>query len=75
MFRSSRAARASAVASARSWWLGPPTEWMYRLEGRPILKDDWATRPVNPLSGEDRRILPHRLLQTLMYRDAPLSGG
>lgn len=55
-------------------WLGPPTEWMYHLEGRPILKDDWATSPANPLSGEDRRILPHRLLQTLMYRDAPLRG-
>lgn len=21
-------------------WLGPPTEWMYHLEGRPILRDD-----------------------------------
>lgn len=55
-------------------WLGPPTEWMYHLEGRAILKEDWAASTVNPLSGPYRRILPHQLLSALMYRDAPLRG-
>jgi monoamine oxidase len=54
--------------------LGPPTDWMYHIKGQPILKDDWRSSPLNPLSGEDRSILPHQLLQTLMYRDAPLRG-
>lgn len=55
-------------------WLGPPTDWMYHLDGRAILKDEWASSPTNPLSGDDRSILPQNLLSTLMYRDAPLRG-
>jgi len=55
-------------------WLAPPTAWMYHIGGRSIVQSDWASSLVNPLSGEDRKILPHRLLQTLMYRDAPLRG-
>lgn len=55
-------------------WLAPPTDWMYHLGGKVVLKDDWAASAANPLSGDDRKILPHRLLQTLMYRDAPARG-
>ncbi len=55
-------------------WLAPPTDWMYHLGGKAILKNDWATSRSNPLSGDDRTILPQYLLQTLMYRDAPLRG-
>jgi monoamine oxidase len=55
-------------------WLAPPSDWMYHIGGKAILKDDWASSPLNPLQGDDRRILPHQLLQTLMYRDAPLRG-
>jgi len=54
--------------------LGPPSDWMYHLGGESILKDDWQASRQNPLSDADRSILPHRLLQTLMYRDAPLRG-
>lgn len=53
--------------------LAPP-DWLYHLGGKYILKDEWQASSVNPLSGDDRRILPHQLLQTLMYRDAPLRG-
>ncbi len=55
-------------------WLGPPTDWMYHLGGVPIIKDDWAGSRQNPLSGDDRRILPHRWLQTVFHRDSPLRG-
>jgi monoamine oxidase len=55
-------------------WLAPPSDWMYHIAGRAVLGDEWPSSPVNPLSGDDRRILPHRLLQTLMYRDAPIRG-
>lgn len=54
--------------------LGPPGDWLYYLGGKNILKDDWQSSAMNPLSGDDRRILPHQLLQTLMFRDAPLQG-
>ncbi|MCU0758073.1 MAG: FAD-dependent oxidoreductase [Steroidobacteraceae bacterium] len=54
--------------------LAPPTDWMYHIGGQAIRKDEWPTHRANPLSGDDRRILPHQLLQTLMYRDAPLRG-
>jgi len=53
-------------------WLAPPAGWMYHIAGQRVLKDEWAASAVNPLSGEDRKILPERLLSTLMYRDAPI---
>lgn len=55
-------------------FLGPPGDWMYYLGGKAILKEDWPSSPVNPLSGDDRKIPPQNLLSTLMYRDAPLRG-
>jgi len=51
-----------------------PSDWVYHLGGKYILNDEWQASPANPLSGDDRRILPQQLLQTLMYRDAPLRG-
>ena len=54
--------------------LAPPGDWAYYLGGKFILKDEWQSSTMNPLSGDDRKILPHQLLQTLMYRDAPLRG-
>ncbi len=53
--------------------LAPP-DWVYHLGGKYILTDEWQASSANPLSGDDRKILPHQLLQTLMYRDAPLRG-
>lgn len=54
--------------------LAPPGDWLYHLRGNPILKGDWPSSNANPLSGADRKLLPHQLLSTLMYRDAPLRG-
>jgi len=54
--------------------LAPPGDWMYHLGGKPILKNDWPSSAANPLSGEDRKLLPEQLLSRLMYRDAPLRG-
>ena len=54
--------------------LAPPGDWLYHLGGKVLLKEDWQASTANPLSGDDRSILPHQLLQTLMYRDAPLRG-
>ncbi|MBK6599868.1 MAG: FAD-dependent oxidoreductase [Proteobacteria bacterium] len=54
--------------------LAPPGDWSYYLGGKTILKEDWSSSKANPLSGADRKLLPHQLLSTLMYRDAPLRG-
>jgi monoamine oxidase len=54
--------------------LGPPGDWMYHLGGEAIVASDWETSRQNPLSGDDRKIRPELLLQTLMYRDAPIRG-
>lgn len=55
-------------------WLGPPTKWIYHLKGQLISADDWPSSPVNPFSGEDRKILPHRALMHIVNRDSPLKG-
>lgn len=47
---------------------------MYHLGGEAIVGSDWVASRQNPLSGDDRKIRPEQLLQTLMYRDAPLRG-
>lgn len=47
--------------------------WMYHVRGKLVLKDDWPSSNVNPLSGEDRKILPHELLGR-MFDDSPLRG-
>lgn len=54
---------------------GPLTRnpWMYHVKGKWVLKEDWPTSDVNPLSGDDRKILPHQLLGK-MFRDSPLNG-
>lgn len=52
---------------------GPLSEkpWIYRIRGKWVLREDWPTSDVNPLSGEERAILPHQLLGR-MFRDSPL---
>jgi len=47
--------------------------WAYYVGGKWVLKDDWPSSNVNPLSGEDRKILPHQLLGK-MFEDSPLRG-
>ena len=52
---------------------GPLSEkpWIYRIRGKWVLQEDWPTSDVNPLSGEERKILPQHLLGR-MFRDSPL---
>lgn len=45
--------------------------WAYRIRGKWVLQEDWPTSDVNPLSGEERKILPQHLLGR-MFRDSPL---
>ncbi len=47
--------------------------WVYHVRGKWVLKDDWQSSDVNPLSGDDRRILPHQLLGK-MFENSPLHG-
>jgi len=54
--------------------LGPRAGWMYRIRETDILAQQWESHRLNPLSGEDRRLLPNELLATLSHRRNPLSG-
>ncbi|MDX2142796.1 MAG: FAD-dependent oxidoreductase [Rhodospirillaceae bacterium] len=54
--------------------LGPPGSWMYRLRGENILAEQWPAHKLNPLSGDDRKLLPNTLLATLSNRNNPLGG-
>lgn len=49
-------------------------EWCYRIRGEYILAPDWESHPLNPTEGDDRRILPHRMLFELSHKNNPLSG-
>ena len=49
-------------------------EWCYRIRGEYILASDWESHPLNPTEGDDRRILPHRMLFELSHKNNPLSG-
>ena len=48
--------------------------WSYNIKGQHITKDNWESHPLNPLTGEDRKLLPHRFLWTLSDRNNPLDG-
>lgn len=48
--------------------------WYYNIAGQTIRSEEWPEHPANPLSGEDREVLPHRMLWTLSHRNNPLSG-
>lgn len=54
---------------------GPLTgkPWVYGVRGKWVTKDDWPSSSVNPLSGEDRKILPNQLLGK-MFQHSPLEG-
>jgi monoamine oxidase len=52
--------------------LGPPGSWMYTIRGQNILAKDWEGHKLNPLTGEDRKLLPNTLLATLSNRNNPL---
>ena len=48
--------------------------WSYHIKGQHITKDDWATHSLNPMEGDDRELLPHRMLWTLSDKNNPLDG-
>ncbi len=51
---------------------GPNRPWLYNLKGEYITAANWESHKMNPLEGEDRKLLPHRYLSTLSHRDNPL---
>ncbi len=54
--------------------LGAASGKYYRIRGQNIQADEWPDHELNPLSGDDRKILPDRMLFTLSHRNNPLSG-
>ncbi|MEM1230392.1 MAG: NAD(P)/FAD-dependent oxidoreductase [Pseudomonadota bacterium] len=53
--------------------LGSSAEKYFRIRGTDLRKDDWASSKLNPLSGEDREVLPDRMLFSLSHKNNPLS--
>jgi monoamine oxidase len=47
--------------------------WLYHVRGKTVTKEDWPTSSVNPMSGVDRKILPHQMLNR-MFSNSPLTG-
>jgi monoamine oxidase len=54
--------------------LGSSAEKYYRIRGQNFRGDEWPEHELNPMSGEDRQILPDRMLWTLSHKSNPLSG-
>lgn len=54
--------------------LGAASGRYYHIRGKDILADEWPSHELNPLKGDDREILPDRMLFTLSHRNNPLSG-
>ncbi|GLQ22091.1 flavin monoamine oxidase family protein [Algimonas porphyrae] len=52
--------------------LGMGTEKYFHIKGEAILREEWPDHPLNPLSGDDRELMPDRLLFTLSHRNNPL---
>ncbi|GAB5486937.1 MAG: FAD-dependent oxidoreductase [Parasphingorhabdus sp.] len=50
------------------------SERYYHIRGTTIMKDEWENHELNPMTGEDRKILPDRMLWTLSHKNNPLSG-
>lgn len=54
--------------------LGPAAGTYFHIRGQNILAEEWPEHELNPLAGDDRQILPSRLLFELSNRNNPLSG-
>lgn len=54
--------------------LGASRGWLYRIKEQNILPEDWPSHALNPLSGDDRQLMPDRMLFVLAHRNNPLSG-
>ena len=48
--------------------------WCYRIRGEYILASDWERHPLNPMEGDDRQVMPDRMLFVLSHKNNPLSG-
>ncbi len=48
--------------------------WAYDIKGQFISESDWASSDLNPLKGDNRTILPHRMLSTLTNQNNPLAN-
>lgn len=46
----------------------------FHIDGQKILPSEWPEHKLNPMSGDDRKIFPDRMLWTLSHRNNPLSG-
>ena len=76
------ASYARMIAAMQRFGLAPkPAEggplsrypWAYHIRGQWVMREDWPSSRINPLSGEDRKVLPHQLLGHV-FRDSPLRG-
>lgn len=54
--------------------LGASRGWVYRIKEQNILPEEWPSHALNPLEGDDRQIMPDRMLFVLAHRNNPLSG-
>ena len=59
--------------------LGPDTvssmaPWCYHIRGEYILASDWESHRLNPMQGDDRQVMPDRMLFVLSHKNNPLSG-
>ncbi len=48
-------------------------DWLFNIRGTRITEQQWPDHKLNPLQGDDRRILPTVMLPTLSNRDNPLA--
>lgn len=51
----------------------PPLGLHYNIKGQTITKEEWPDHPLNPMTGDDRNMMPDRYLFDLSHRDNPLS--
>lgn len=54
--------------------IGASAEKYYRIRGKNILAEQWEGHDLNPMSGDDRALLPDRMLFVLSHKNNPLSG-
>ncbi len=47
---------------------------MLHIGGKPILQEDWAKSPLNPLPARDRTVLPDMIAATYLLRANPLKA-
>ncbi len=53
---------------------GPPPGKYYIIRGEGISAEEWPDHKLNPMKGDDREMLPDRMLFDLSHRENPLSG-